>query len=128
MKFATLGIVAALVMSSLAMGTEPTLKASLVDPEKKAMEASATVKVEVSGAKLTDPSLHHGKLIPGEVHIHYRLDDGPIVATPDPKLTWHELSPGKHTFTVNLADNEHHMVGQPQTLTVEVPASGAMNH
>ncbi len=123
------GIAGALISSSIAMAADPSFKASLVDPEKKAAQATATVKVEVMGAKLTDPASRHEKPMPGEVHIHYRLDDGPVVATTAPKLSWHELSPGKHTFTVNLADNAHQKVGDAQTLSVEIPAqSGGMSH
>jgi len=101
--------------------TTATLKASLVDPEKKAKEKAATVTVAVTGAEIVDPALAHEKAKAGQAHLHYRVDDGPVIATTSKKLSFHELTPGKHTIKVVLAGNDHSPLGPEQTLDVNVP-------
>ena len=59
--------------------------------------------------------------IKGEAHLHYRVDDGPVIATTATKLSFHELTPGQHTITVMLAANNHKPLGPQQTLTVTIP-------
>jgi hypothetical protein len=56
-------------------------------------------------------------------HIHYRLDGGPVIATPVTRLAFHELAPGQHTVTVMLAAPDHTPLGPQQTLTFTIPAS-----
>ncbi len=58
---------------------------------------------------------------PGQGHLHYQVDKGPVVATPTAKLTWHDLTPGTHTIVVMLAGNDHKPLGPQQQLTVTVP-------
>jgi hypothetical protein len=102
-------------------GTKPTMTAKLVDPDKKAAEGAATVEVTVSGVELTDPAIANEKPVPGQGHLHYQVDKGPVVATPTAKLTWHDLTPGTHTIVVMLAGNDHKPLGPQQQLTVTVP-------
>ena len=99
----------------------PTLTASLVDPVMNAKEKTATVKVEVTGVKLIDPAMTNKKPTKGEGHLHYRVDEGPVIATTAPKLSFHELTPGKHKIVVMLANNDHSPTGLEQTLEVTVP-------
>jgi hypothetical protein len=98
------------------------ITARLVDEIKNAAKSSATVEVTVKGIRLVDPAL--ASLAPGAIegHLHYQLDGGPIIATPTPKLSFHELSPGEHKISVNLADDNHMPIGMPVVLTVRVPA------
>ena len=98
-----------------------TLTASLVDPAANAREKTATVKVEVTGVKLIDPALTNKRPTKGEGHLHYRVDDGPVVATTAAKLSFHELTPGKHKIVVMLANNDHSPTGLEQTLEITVP-------
>ena len=102
--------------------TKPAMTAKLVDPEKKAASRAATVEVTTSGIELVDPALSNEKAVPGQGHLHYQLDKGPIVATPSAKLSFHELPPGAHTIVVMLAGNDHKPLGPQQQLTVTVPA------
>ena len=106
-----------------AAATKPTMTAKLVDPEKKAAEKAATVEVTTSGVELTDPAISREKAVPGQAHLHYQLDKGPVVATPTAKLSYHELTPGTHTILVVLAGNDHKPLGPQQQLTVTVPNS-----
>ena len=99
----------------------PTLKATLVDAAKKAAANTATVQVIVSGVKLIDPDKTHGQVKKGEGHLHYQLDNGPVIATTAPKLSFHGLSSGPHTLVVMLAGNNHEPLGPKEVLTFEIP-------
>ena len=102
--------------------TQPTMTAKLIDQDKKAAARAATVEVTTSGVQLTDPAISNEKPVPGQGHLHYQLDKGPIIATPAAKLSFHELPPGTHTILVMLAGNDHKPLGPQQQLTVTVPA------
>jgi hypothetical protein len=94
--------------------------ATLVEPEKKAQEQSATVEVKVGGIRLIDPAAAHEHAQPGQAHLHYQLDNGPVIATTTTKLSFHELSPGPHKLTVMLAGNDHQLLGPKDTLTLNI--------
>ena len=102
-------------------GQSATMTASLVDPAINAKEKTATVKVEVTGVKLIDPALTNKRPTKGEGHLHYRVDDGPVIATTTTKLSFHELTPGKHKIVVMVANNDHSPSGLEQTLEITVP-------
>jgi hypothetical protein len=106
-------------------GHAATLAASLVDAEAKARQQAATVKVEVTGVKMTDPAVVKEKPITGQGHLHYQVDDGPVIATTALKLSFHGLKPGSHHFKVMLAANDHSPLGPEQTLDVTVPTTAA---
>lgn len=106
--------------SSAAQGT-PTLTAKLVDPEKKAQQKAATVDVKVTGIKIIDPATVNEKPIAGQGHLHYQVDDGPIIATTTMKLSFHGLTPGSHKIVVTLAGNDHNPLGPQETLNVTIP-------
>ena len=119
-----------LVVMVLAIGVDaqttqtkdaPTMTATLVDAEKKAQQKAATVEVKVTGIKLVDPAKANEQPKAGEGHLHYQVDDGPIVATPAMKLSFHGLSSGQHKILVALAGNDHNPLGPQQTLTVTIP-------
>lgn len=99
----------------------PSLTATLVDPEKKAQQKAATVSVKVDGIKLVDPATAMEKAKPGEGHLHYQVDSGPIIATTTTKLSFHGLTPGAHKIVVMLAGNDHAPLGPQQTLEVTIP-------
>jgi len=105
---------------TMAKGT-PTMTATLVDPEKKAQQKAATVDVKVTGIKLIDPAKANEMPKAGEGHLHYQVDDGPMIATPTTKLSFHGLTPGQHKILVVLAGNDHNPLGPQQTLEVTIP-------
>jgi hypothetical protein len=105
-----------------AAGGDAKMEAKLVDPEKKAKGQAATVEVKVTNLKLVDPGSVGEQPSKGQGHLHYQLDDGPVVATPTPKLSYHGLKPGKHTIVVVLAGNDHKPLGPQTTLEVTVPS------
>jgi len=103
------------------VGQSPTLAASLVDAEKNAKEKTATVEVRVTGVELIDPAKTSKQPVKGQGHLHYQVDSGPVIATTSPKLSFHELSPGKHKIVVTLANNDHSPAGPQQVLEITVP-------
>lgn len=98
-----------------------SLTASLVDPEAKAKKQAATVKVTTRGVRIVDPALSGEKPVRRQGHLHYQVDDGPVIATTAPKLSFHGLKPGSHTITVVLAANDHSPLGPEQKLSVTIP-------
>jgi hypothetical protein len=48
----------------------------------------------------------------GQGHLHYRVDDGPVIATTVTELSFHELAPGPHRFEVTLVGNDHQPLGR----------------
>lgn len=98
-----------------------TLTARLVDPENKAKKKAATVEVSVSGLELIDPAQTGELPKTGQGHIHYQVDDGPVIATTTTKLSFHGLSSGPHKIVVMLAGNDHKPLGPSQTLNVTIP-------
>ena len=103
-------------------GSSATLTARLVDQQKKAMQQAATVEVSVTGIQLVDPATARETPASGQGHLHYQVDNGPVIATTSTKLSFHQLSPGAHTITVMLADNAHNPLGPQQRLNVNVSA------
>ncbi|HEU4430724.1 MAG TPA: DUF6130 family protein [Myxococcota bacterium] len=107
---------------------EPTLSAKLVDREAKARKGEMTVEVSVSGLEIVDAAKAMEQPTTGQGHLHYRLDDGPVVATTATKLSFHGLAAGSHRLEVRLAGNDHKPLGPAQNLSITVPdqqASGA---
>src|SRR5262245_44674911 len=60
-------------------GPAPELSARLSDPDEKAQEHTATVEVQVEGIQLIDPAAVHDQPQTGQGHLHYRLDNGPVI-------------------------------------------------
>jgi len=92
-----------------------------VNPEHNAKEHAATVQVNVAGVEMVDPAAVKETPKEGQGHLHYQVDNGPVVATTATKLSFHDLSPGQHTIVVMLAGNDHSPVGPKTTLNVTVP-------
>ncbi len=101
--------------------SSPTLKAMLVDAENKAKKQAATVDVKVTGIEIIDPAKVKEQPRKGQGHFHYQVDDGPIIATTAPKLSFHGLTPGQHKIVVTLAGNDHNPLGPQETLNVTIP-------
>ena len=98
----------------------PSLTAKLVDQEKKAANHEATVIVDVKGIDLIDPATVNEIAHDGQGHLHYRVDDGPVIATTAKKLSFHELKSGDHKIVVMLAANDHQPLGPQQELDLKV--------
>lgn len=99
----------------------PSLTGELVDPAKKAPKHTATVKLTTTGVMITDPAKAMEKPQPGQAHFHYQVDDGPVIATTAPSLSFHDLKSGTHKITVTLAANDHSPIGKPVVLNATIP-------
>ena len=109
-----------------ASGSHGELTAVLVDADAKARQQAATVKATVKGVAMTDPAQVAEKPHPGQGHLHYQVDDGPVIATTATKLSFHGLKPGAHKIMVVLAANDHTPLGPQQTLEVTIPTPATM--
>lgn len=98
-----------------------TLSAALVDADAKAKAHTATVQAMVVGLALVDPDSVRGVANADEGHLHYQVDDGPVIATPASKLSFHGLAAGKHTIIVTLVGNDHKPLGPQQNIAVIIP-------
>ena len=98
----------------------PTLSIKLVDEEAKKKMMAATVQATVTGLDIVDPATANEVAKAGQGHLHYQVDDGPIIATTVLKLSFHALKAGKHTFKVSLAGNDHKPLGVEQTVSVDI--------
>jgi hypothetical protein len=105
-----------------------TLKAKLVDKEVKAMKRAATVEVDVMGVQLGEPDPTQHEMVAPIAHLHYRVDQGVVIATTEKKLSFHELETGPHTITVALAAQDHTLLGQKDTVELNVPDSASAGH
>jgi hypothetical protein len=117
-------IVPLMGIASLAFATTAlaaTLDASLVNPEKLSAKKAATVQVKVDGVELVDPASVNEQPKAGQGHLHYRVDDDPVIATTVTKLSFHDLKPGAHKIMVMLAANDHTPLGPQKTLNVSIP-------
>ena len=99
----------------------PTLTAKLIDAEKKALQQAATVDVKVTGIRIIDPAIVKERPRAGQGHLHYQVDDGPVIATTAMKLSFHGLTTGPHKIVVMLAGNDHNPLGPQETLNVTIP-------
>jgi hypothetical protein len=102
-------------------GYPPALSAKLLDPEKKAQKYEATVEVQVAGIQLVDSAKANEQPAQGQGHLHYQVDNGPIIATTATKLSFQELSAGQHKIMVMLVGNDHKPLSVQETLTVTIP-------
>lgn len=100
---------------------KPAMNARMVDEENKSKKKEATIEVEVKGLKLVDPASVQEKPARGQGHLHYRLDNGPIIATTATKLSFHEMSSGPHVIAVALAANDHSALGPLASFTITIP-------
>ncbi len=100
---------------------------------------SVAVKIQVQNFAIVDKQGQAN--VPGEGHVHYYLDVSPIPSDPskpaipaDAKANWAHVasdsytftnvSPGMHTVTVQLANNDHTPVTPLATATVMITVTG----
>jgi hypothetical protein len=103
----------------------PSLSISFANEAAAAAKGNATVVAKVEGFELVDSASVHEQPRIGQGHLHYRVDDGPVIATTATKLSFHELSVGKHRVEVQLVGNDHQPIAAPEVLNVTIPASAA---
>ncbi len=135
----TLGILATLAMTVAACAQNPGAGStmSIVSPAAgaKVKGPKVTIMVDVTGFKLVPANQAP---VAGEGHVHFFVDTpastvpvGKVVPLDQANVYVHagkepftsrelELSPGRHTITVVMADAAHIVVGQPQPASVTI--------
>lgn len=99
----------------------PAFSVRLVAPEKLARQRSVLMQVTAPNIELVEPTQASGAPREGQGHLHYQVDQGPIIDTANPVLTLHALAFGRHTVAVEIAGNDHRPLGPPQVLVVTIP-------
>jgi hypothetical protein len=111
-----------LTLGPAAAGADPALEAWLSEKDALARHGSMRVEARVSGIQLIDPTSVREAPNAGQGHLHYRVDGGPVIATPATSLGFHELAPGAHRVEVSLVGNDHRPLGPVEVLDVTDPA------
>lgn len=109
---------------------------SITSPEDEATLPSGAVKITVEVQNFNLVSKLGTVSVPGEGHLHYYMDvtvptepgtpavtdPGTFAPTPETSYTWESVTPGVHTFSVMLVNNDHTPLEPPvlETVTVSV--------
>ena len=110
-----------LTLGPAAAGADPALEAWLAEKDALAQRGGMRVEAKVSGIQLIDPASVREAPRAGQGHLHYRVDGGPVIATPATSLGFHELAPGSHQVEVTLVGNDHEPLVPAEVLDVMVP-------
>lgn len=99
--------------SGIQMGGLPSVTITSPTEGATVPEGNVTVTVDVKNFKLVNKL---GQMdVAGEGHLHYFID-APVpaspgmnmfVPTPETSWTWQNVTPGRHNFSVQLANNNH---------------------
>ncbi len=106
-----------------ASAADPQIDAELINAESNAAKGNASIQVTVIGVELIDADEAGTSPRTGQGHLHYQIDQGPVIATSSRKLALHELEPGTHQIRVALVGNDHKPVGPEDTVTVMIPTA-----
>jgi hypothetical protein len=106
-----------------ATAADPRIDAELIDADVNAAKGNALIQVTVLDVDLIDADEAGGTPRNGQGHLHYRVDDGPVIATSAKKLAFHELQPGEHRIHVALVGNDHKPIGPEETVKVMIPTA-----
>ena len=121
LSLATLAL--GLVLGAARAVAAPALDAELINEPANARNASAVIRVAVSGIDLVDPDDAGADARAGQGHLEYRLDGGPVIATTVSKLAFQELAPGSHNVVVSLAGNDGEPLGPKETVPILIPSA-----
>ncbi len=118
------GTVPSVLAFKLGSNTTPVLNISPADGAK-VTSGDVTVSAQVFNFNIVDKLGQPA--VAGEGHLHFFMDvdapttqgqpavtaPGTYAATKDTSYTWHNVTPGTHTFSVELANNDHTPLAQP---------------
>jgi hypothetical protein len=102
--------------------------ATVVKQQEDAAKGYVTVRVNAADLQLVDFTDNEQPRA-GQGHIHYQVDDGPVIMTTDteiafggPAIPTNRLGPGSHHIRVWLAGNDHRPISRLETFDVTIPA------
>lgn len=89
--------------SAVTAATPPTIE--LVSPAAgaKVPAGDVSLSVKTTGLKFVMPS---NTLVPGEGHVHFELDDEPVMMSTTPDYVYEGVSAGEHKLTAELVQND----------------------
>jgi hypothetical protein len=95
-----------------------TITVKLVDEAMLSKDKMAKVEVGVTGVKLMP---EHKGTTHMSSHLHYQIDDSPIIVTTSPTLSFANLTSGKHTIQVTVVDAKHSPLAGPESVELNIP-------
>ncbi|MDD1667199.1 MAG: hypothetical protein LUO96_01900 [Methanomicrobiales archaeon] len=119
---------------------EETTGVTITSPADGAVLPAGDIAVSVRVTNFTLVPEYGQPFVSGEGHLHYYMSVGspepggtastaaPIsyAATTDTSYTWHDVSAGMYTFTVELANNDHSPFQRPASASVTVRVTGEL--
>jgi hypothetical protein len=117
----------------------PSPRVTVLLPQNRSVLRPGDITVTVSLANFNPVDKLGQANAPGEGHIHYYLDaeaptepgkpavtaPGTYAATSATSYTWKNVTPGTHTFWVQLVNNDHTPLSPPVVIKVVVTVSAA---
>jgi len=100
-------------------GSPPTLR--LTQPTAGATVPAGTVAVVVDTTGLTFV-MPSNTNVAGEGHVHFTLDDRPLVMSTTPDAELKDVEPGEHTLVAELVQNDTKPFDPPIRETIEFVA------
>lgn len=118
-----------------------TPQIKITEPKNDSILSPGNITVTVSVDNFNIVDKQGQAKAAGEGHIHYFMDvkaptaqgkpavtaDGTYVHTTDKSYTWMNVKPGKHSFSVELVNNDHTPLSPPVVNEVNVTVMGAGN-
>lgn len=101
-------------------GLAPELEVEVKDAHENAHNKQVVVEARVWGIDLVEPgSSQQPSLTRG--YLLYRVDEQPVIKSAEKEMTFRNLSPGRHTVTVQLSSPDNYPVGTSKVMTVRIP-------
>ncbi len=102
-------------------GMGPLLTVDLMDKDQNARQHKVVLKVHTAGVQIVNSPTSNSQPKLDEVHLQYRLDNGPIQNSTSTSWTFENVSSGEHHVYVQLAASDNRSLGRRATLTVNIP-------
>ncbi len=101
-------------------GMGPLLTVDLMDKDQNARQHKVVLRVRTAGVQIVHAGPNSQPKL-DEVHLQYRLDNGPIQNSTSTSWTFENVSSGEHHVYVQLAASDNRSLGRRATLTVNIP-------
>jgi hypothetical protein len=117
-----------------------TIDAVMVDFPTDTTLAARNITIEVSVTNFNIVEKLSGTPAAGEGHLHYYLDVDPPTTAGEPAITdeesfrastetsllWENVSPGSHTLSVQLVNNDHTPLEPPVTDSIRITVASGL--
>jgi hypothetical protein len=117
-----------------------TIDSMMIDFPTDTTLPARNIAVSVSVANFNIVSKMGEASVPGEGHLHYYLDVDPPTTPGEPAITqgdtfiastessylWENVSPGSHTLSVQLVNNDHTPLQPPVTDSIKITVASGL--